>query len=151
MKNERSFTLPIAVALGVTVVLMLLLPLFAAPIANMGPRDLPVGVAGAGAAQFARQLDPNAFEVATVQDPDAAIRGREVYAVFVVEPDGITLRTATSASPTVAAMLIQAAQQAAAAQQVRVQLVDHGDLTAAQGGGDAGDRNDPGERDGVIG
>ncbi|WP_117212720.1 ABC transporter permease [Allorhizocola rhizosphaerae] len=120
MKNERAFAFirAAALALGVVVVLVVLLPLFAGPAANLGPRELPVGVAGPGAAQFAARLDPKAFKVTTVSDPDAALREREVYGVFVVEQGGITLRTASAASPTVAALLTQVAQGA------RGQVVD---------------------------
>ncbi|MGW4465589.1 hypothetical protein [Micromonospora sp. NPDC004704] len=113
---------PIVVAVllaAVAVVLQaLLVPLFAAPAANLAPRDLPVAVAGpAPAAEaFAARLaaaQPGAFDLRTLPDPaagDRALRDREVYAVFVPGPDGLTLRTAAGASPTVAALLTEVAR-----------------------------------------
>ena len=57
---------------------------------------------------------PGAFEVTTAADAaaaDQALRDREAYAAFVVAADGVSLHTASGASPTVAALLSQAAQQ----------------------------------------
>ncbi|HET8661173.1 MAG TPA: hypothetical protein VFM55_19520 [Micromonosporaceae bacterium] len=103
----------------VTVVAALLVPMFAAPAANLAPRDLPVVVAGTGpaAAALADRLStaqPGAFDITTVADAaaaDAALRERRAYAAFVAGADGVALHTASAASPTVAALLTQAAQQ----------------------------------------
>ncbi|GIJ08856.1 hypothetical protein ACFFMR_01140 [Micromonospora andamanensis] len=97
----------------------LLVPLFAAPAANVAPRDLPVAVAGPApaVAETAGRLAaarPGAFAVTTLPDAEAAdraLRGREVYGAFVIGADGITLHTASAASPTAAALLTEAAGQ----------------------------------------
>lgn len=114
---------PIAAALLLVTVVAaveaLLVPLFAGPAANLAPRDLPVVVAGPApaAAAVADRLataQPGAFAVTTVPDAasaDAALRERRAYAAFVVGADGVALHTASAASPTVAALLTQAAQQ----------------------------------------
>jgi hypothetical protein len=101
------------------VVQALLVPLFAAPAANLAPRDLPVLVAGpAPVADAVRArlatAKPGAFDVRTVADADAAdeaLRRREAYAAFVAAPDGLSLHVASGTSPTVAALLTAAAQQ----------------------------------------
>ncbi|SBT54488.1 hypothetical protein [Micromonospora narathiwatensis] len=106
----------------------LLVPLFAAPAANLAPRDLPVAVAGPppAATELADRLAaarPGAFEVTTLPDAaaaDRALRDRKVYAAFVAGPDGIALHTAPAASPTVAALLAEAAAQLSAGRPVPV-------------------------------
>ncbi|MEQ4301110.1 hypothetical protein ABNF97_06915 [Plantactinospora sp. B6F1] len=113
--------LAVAVLLAVAVVLLqsLLVPLFAGPAANLEPRDLPVVVAGPAPAtdRLVGQLDaaaPGAFDVIRLPDgaaADRALRDREAYAAFVLGPDGMTLHTASAASPAVAALLSQAAGQ----------------------------------------
>ncbi|SBT51712.1 hypothetical protein [Micromonospora auratinigra] len=106
----------------------LLVPLFAAPATHLAPRDLPIAVAGpapvtgelAGRLAAAR---PGAFAVTTLPDgpaADRALRDREVYAALVAGPDGIALHTAPAASPTVAALLTEAAGQLSAGRPVRV-------------------------------
>jgi hypothetical protein len=118
----RRTGLPTVVAIGVAaaavVLQALLVPLFAAPAANLAPRDLPVAVAGpapAVAALAARlsAAQPGAFDLRTLPDPaaaDRALRDREVYAAFVAGPDGLALHTAAGASPTVAALLTEVAR-----------------------------------------
>ena len=109
------------IATVVPIVLGLLVFWFAWPAKELEPRGLPVLVAGPGpaAAAVAQRLDaarPGAFEVRTVPDAaatDAALRDREAYAAFVLGADGITLHIASAASPTVAALLTQGAQQLA--------------------------------------
>ncbi|MEJ3742107.1 hypothetical protein WEI85_02240 [Actinomycetes bacterium KLBMP 9797] len=125
---------PPAVVLGVVaataVVLLqgLLVALFVAPSAQPEPHDLPVIVAGPAPAAdaFAQRLSaarPGGFEIVTKPDAaaaDAALRDHEAYAAFVVGAGGATLHTASGASPTVAAILGQAAQQFAGSQPVQV-------------------------------
>src|SRR5688572_11064137 len=108
-------------ALGVTALLFLLIPLFAGPAASIEPRDLPVVVAGppAATAELAARLEaarPGAFQVTQVADATAAdtlLEERAAYAAFVLGPSGVSLHTASAASPTVAALLTGAAQQLA--------------------------------------
>ncbi|MGW1057113.1 hypothetical protein [Micromonospora rubida] len=114
---------PLPTALGIAVlaaVLMaLLVPLFAGPAANLAPRDLPIAVVGPAPAvdELAGRLAaarPGAFEVTTLPDAataDRALRDRQVYGAFVVGPEGVALHTAAAASPTVAALLTEAAAQ----------------------------------------
>jgi hypothetical protein len=109
------------IATVVSIVLGLLVFWFAWPAKELEPRGLPVVVAGPApaAAAVAQRLEtarPGAFDVSTVPDAaaaDAALRDRTAYAAFVVGPDGLTLHTASAASPTVAALLTQGAQQLA--------------------------------------
>lgn len=102
------------IAVLVVALQTLLVPLFAAPAANLAPRDLPIAVAGPPA--LAAQLEathPGAFEVRPVADAtaaDAAIRNREVYgAILVSAAAGPEVHVASAASPTAAALLTQAA------------------------------------------
>jgi hypothetical protein len=114
------------VAVAVVVVQALLVPLFAAPAANLAPRDLPIVVAGPppATAALTDRLStgrPGAFEITTVADAAAAdrmLRDREAYAAIVVGPDGPSLHTASAASPTVATLLTQAAAGLAAGRPV---------------------------------
>lgn len=105
------------VAVGVTALQALLVPLFAEPAAKTAPRDLPVVVAGpaAGAQALAAQLKsarPGAFQISTVGDgpsADTALRERRAYAAFVLDATGVSLHVASAASPTTAILLEQAA------------------------------------------
>ncbi|MEN3310504.1 MAG: hypothetical protein V7603_6706 [Micromonosporaceae bacterium] len=111
------------VAAGVVTIQALLVPLFAAPAAKAGPRELPVVVAGSSPASAPgvealagrlRSTRPGAFTVSTVPDApaaDAALRHRRAYAAFVLGAGGVTLHVASAASPTVATLLTQAAQE----------------------------------------
>jgi hypothetical protein len=91
----------------------LLIPLFAAPAANLAPRDLPIAVVGPP--QVAQQLaaeHPGAFEITTVPDAaaaDTAIKNRDVYGAILVTATGPEVHVASAASPTVAQLLTQAA------------------------------------------
>ncbi|MFI2649300.1 hypothetical protein [Micromonospora fulviviridis] len=125
------------------VVQALLVPLFAAPAAHLAPRDLPVAVAGPSpaTADLAARLAaarPGGFAVTTLADAaaaDRALRDREVYAAFVVGPDGVALHTAPAASPTVAALLTEAAGQLSAGRPVPVVQVVPADPDDPRGAG----------------
>jgi hypothetical protein len=127
-RQPPPFALAALLAAAVVVVQALLVALFAAPVANLEPRDLPVVVAGPApaATAFARQVEaarPGAFDITLVADQtaaDEALRNRDAYAAFVLEPSGPSLHTASAASPTVAALLTQAAAQLAGGRQVPV-------------------------------
>lgn len=107
------------IAAVVSIVLAVLVSWFSWPTRSIEPRDLPVVVAGPApaAAAVARQLEatrPGAFHVTVLPDAkaaDEALRNREAYAAFVLAADGLSLHTASAASPTVAVLLTQAAQQ----------------------------------------
>ncbi|MEV0328418.1 hypothetical protein AB0H63_18520 [Micromonospora echinospora] len=116
MRARSPLMLALLVAGLVVGVQALLVPLFAAPAANLAPRDLPVVVAGPAPAVddvVARlaAARPGGFAVTTRPDAaaaDEALRDREAYAALVVGPDGLALHTAPAASPTVAALLTEA-------------------------------------------
>ncbi|MEU8002318.1 hypothetical protein AB0B66_14245 [Catellatospora sp. NPDC049111] len=124
--------LAVAVAVGVMALQALLLPLFAAPAANVEPRDLPVVVTGPAPAVAAftskiESMSPGAFEVTTVADAaaaDAAVLDREAYAAFVLSPSGVALRTASAAAPAVAGLFSAAAAQLGASTGTPVTVTD---------------------------
>ncbi|MBU8858798.1 MULTISPECIES: hypothetical protein [unclassified Micromonospora] len=120
MLRSRSPWTRAALLVGVVVMVQaLLVPLFAEPATHLSPRDLPVAVAGPPpvVAELTARLTaarPGGFAVTTLPDvaaADRALRDREVYAAFVAGPDGVALHTAPAASPTVAALLTEAAGQ----------------------------------------
>ncbi|MEV4713647.1 hypothetical protein [Micromonospora sp. NPDC049374] len=118
-RNRSPLLLAVLVAALAVTGQALLVPLFAAPAANLAPRDLPVAVAGPApaVAETVRRLAaarPGAFSLTTLPDAEAAdraLRDREVYGAFVIGADGVALHTASAASPTVAALLTEAAGQ----------------------------------------
>ncbi|GAB2925964.1 membrane protein [Micromonospora polyrhachis] len=140
---RSPLALALLVAAAVVLIQALLVPLFAGPAVNQAPRDLPVVVAGppqaiAGLTQQLAAEQPSAFEIRTVPDAAAAeqaLRDREAYAAFVVGADGLTLHTASAASPTVAALLAQAAAESPAGTPVRVVDVVPGDPDDPRGAG----------------
>jgi hypothetical protein len=121
-------TLGLLIAIAVVVVQALLVPLFSAPAANIAPRHLPIVVAGPAptANAFAAQLvraRPGAFDVTVAPDAaaaDQAIKDRSAYGAIVIGAAGPSLHTASAASPTVAALLTQAATTLSGGQPVHV-------------------------------
>jgi len=111
--RRKPLTLGVLIAIAVVAGQALLIPLFAAPAANLAPRDLPLAVAGPPqvAAQLAAQ-HPGAFEITQVTDPAAAdtkIKDREVYGAILVTATGPEVHVASAAGPVVAQLLTQAA------------------------------------------
>ncbi len=109
---------------GIVTVQALMLLAFVWPVANVGPRGLPVAVAGPpqASAQLEASLaavpgpddDAAAFDVVTVDDATAAraaIEDRDVYGAVVVSPDGTQLLVASAAGPAVAQLLRSAATE----------------------------------------
>jgi hypothetical protein len=100
-----SVALPLVVATAVLA--------FAWPAANLEPRDLPVGVIGAGAAtgQAVMRLEqesPGAYDLKIYGDVAAArhaIEDRDVYGAIDVSAPGVTVYSSTAASSTVATLL----------------------------------------------
>ncbi|MFG2165801.1 hypothetical protein [Micromonospora chersina] len=143
LRSRSPWTLAALLASLVVVVQALLVPLFAAPAAHLAPRELPVAVAGPppATADLAARLAaarPGGFAVTTLPDAaaaDRALRDREVYAAFVVGPDGVALHTAPAASPTVAALLTEAAGQLSAGRPVPVVQVVPADPDDPRGAG----------------
>ncbi|WP_433370726.1 hypothetical protein ACQPZX_46050 [Actinoplanes sp. CA-142083] len=111
--RRNPLALGVFIAIAVVVGQALLIPLFAAPAANLAPRDLPIAVAGPP--QVVAQLEkehPGAFEVTTVADAAAAdskIKDRDVYGAILVTATGAEVHVASAASPTVAQLLTQSA------------------------------------------
>lgn len=144
MRSRPAIATAVLIAIGVVILQALLVPLFSAPAAHLAPRDLPVIVAGPApaTAQLSQQLtqkEPGAFAITTEPDAasaDQALRDKEAYAAFVVDPaagPGVALHTASGASPTVALLLTQAATQLDP--QIKVTDVAPGDATDPRGAG----------------
>jgi hypothetical protein len=95
---------------------------FAWPAGRIAPRDLPVGLVATGSARQnvvagLHKAQPGGFDLRPYPDEPAAraaIRDRDVYGAFVATPTGITVLTASAASPTVAQLLATAGQRVAA-------------------------------------
>ncbi|MFC5173799.1 hypothetical protein [Streptomyces mutomycini] len=116
--NRRA----VAVILLVPLIVTISLWAFSWPAARIGPRDLPVGVAGAAPAadQLQEQFEQRegAFEVHRYADAGAAreaIEDRAVYGAVVVTGEGPHLLTASAAGPVVAQLLTEVAEGAAPA------------------------------------
>ena len=110
-----------AAILLIPVVVALVLTLFAWPASRLAPRDLPIGVAGPAAATAAldRELaaKKDAFDVHHYADEAGAreaIKDRDVYGAFVASQSGPKVLTASGASVTIAQLLQQAGEAAAA-------------------------------------
>lgn len=118
---------PLIAVIGVPLLVAVMLTLFAWPSANLEPRELPLGVAGP--APMAEMVEQNLAENAGADTFDvhryadeaearAAIEDREVYGAVVIGgvagPTGVTLLTASAASPMVAQLLQQAGTEMAA-------------------------------------
>ena len=95
--RRKPLTLGVLIAIAVVAGQALLIPLFAAPAANLAPRDLPLAVAGPP--QVATQLEaqhPGAFEITQVADPAAAwvsncaTVGLAAEATWTSGPDAVT-------------------------------------------------------------
>jgi ABC-2 family transporter len=126
-----------AAILIVPVIVAIVLTLFAWPSAKVGPRDVPIGVAGPAVVTqpLERTLaaQDGAFDVHrydSEQAARAAIADRDVYGAFVASPGGMKLLTASAGSPAVTQMLTHAASETGAPVQVE-------DVVAAQPGSGA--------------
>ena len=114
----RQFVI-ISIVLPLMIVLAALA--FAWPAARIAPRDLPVGIVGAGPAsqqvlQGLTHSEPGGFDVQLYADQAAArtaIEDRDVYGAFAVTARGVTVLDASAASPTVAQLLSTVGQQLA--------------------------------------
>jgi hypothetical protein len=101
-----------AVALPVIVALAVLA--FAWPAARIAPRDLPLGVVESPVSEKTvlalEQAEPGAFTI-TLYGTDAsarkAIENREVYGALEPTASGLTVLTASAASPMVAQLIVQ--------------------------------------------
>jgi hypothetical protein len=113
--TTKSHRPPLAAIVIVPLIAALVLTLFAWPAAKVGPRDLPVGVAGPPAMQQRLAAAGDRFDVHRYADEAAAraaIEDREVYGAFVATPEGPKVLTASAASPAVAQLLTHGADGA---------------------------------------
>ena len=97
---QRLHRPPLAAILVVPLVAALVLTLFAWPSARIGPRDLPVGVAGPAGARLAAA--GGAFDVHRYADEAAAreaIEEREVYGALARGPKVLIASAASRPSP----------------------------------------------------
>ncbi|WP_223881197.1 hypothetical protein [Nesterenkonia ebinurensis] len=121
-ENEIEAQMPwsrvVAVVLGITTLLALVLIAFAWPNISSEPRSVPVVVAGPEQAVtmldqgLAEALGEDALDLETVADADAAegaILDREAYGAIILGSAGGELLTASAASPAVAQVLQQIA------------------------------------------
>jgi hypothetical protein len=125
METSAPKRTPVGRVIGLSVGLALIVGLitlaFAWPSADMGPHEVPIAVVGPdeAAEQVQTQLDeaqPDGFDVTAAADPDEAatlIEEREVYAALAITPDGVTVYTASAASPVVARLVTGIGEQIA--------------------------------------
>ncbi|MGI8331507.1 hypothetical protein ACRYCC_16210 [Actinomadura scrupuli] len=112
-------TRALALTLGAVLFQALLLVAFAWPAARTAPRDVPLVVAGPAAqtgavADRLARAHSGAFTIEKRPDEAAArqaIADRDAYGAIVVTPSGPRVLVASAASPVVAQLLTQAAQQ----------------------------------------
>lgn len=128
----------VAIAAAIVAIQATLMVVYAWPALNLGPRHLPIVVAGPSEAAKALAERVTAagprgresFDVTIMPNGEAAdraLRDREAYAAFVLLPGGVSLHVSSAASPTVAQLLTSAAQGMAAAQQpgaATIEVVD---------------------------
>jgi hypothetical protein len=103
----------LAGGVGLPLIVALAVAAFTWPSARLEPRDVPLGVAGAGAPGVELRLAERsgAFDIHRYADETAAreaIMDREVYGALVASADGTTLLTASAGSPAVAQLLEEA-------------------------------------------
>lgn len=128
------------VAVLVTVILAGMLCAFALPMINLGPRDVPIAVAGSKSAadKLVAELDraqPGAFDVTRVAGPKQArerVLDHKAYGAVLTGESGTSVVIATAASPSVANLL---RNLAASLQQSLPQVEDVRPLPADDPGG----------------
>jgi len=120
-----------AAILLIPVVVALVLTLFAWPASRQEPRDLPIGVAGPAAATAGLDTElaakQGAFDVHHYADEATAreaIKDRDVYGAFVAGQSGFKVLTASGASVSIAQLLQQAGEAAAAKKGSAAQVQD---------------------------
>lgn len=115
---STSFRAVIGISLGLVTLLTLLISAFAWPASEIGPRSLPLAVAGPEPAvaqietQLAASAGEDAFDVTPVADRAAAVEAiedREAYGAILAGPAGSEVLIASAASATVAQQLTQMA------------------------------------------
>jgi hypothetical protein len=108
-------------ALALPLVVCLAVLAFAWPAGRIGPRDLPLGIVGAGpmaerTALALQQAEPGAFDLTLYANAAAArhaIENRDVYGALEISPPALTALTASAASPAVAQLITEVADRIA--------------------------------------
>jgi len=145
LAGHQSWRHVAIMAVALPLVISLAVMAYAWPAARIAPRDLPVGIVGTstasqGAVEGLAHSKPGGFDFHLYPDEASArsaIRGRDVYGAFVVEPGSLTVLESTAASPTVAQLLDKAGQQLAAASKAaadRAVSSVHGTSARSKGG-----------------
>ncbi|MGI5134071.1 MULTISPECIES: ABC transporter permease [unclassified Streptomyces] len=126
VKNPLVRVLPwrrtVLMIVGLPLVISLAAMAFAWPASRIAPRDLPVGIVGTSTASqnAVESLDrgePGGFDFHLYPDQASArsaIKNRDVYGAFVINPGEVTVLEATAASTSVAQLLGMSGQQLAA-------------------------------------
>lgn len=118
--QSTSWIHVLGAGLGLSVLVAVLVTAFAWPSSELGPRDVPLAVAGPPEAvtQVDERLStamPDAFDVQPAADEQAArqlIDDRDVYGAVVLDPQGAPrVLVASAASPAVSRVLQQVADQ----------------------------------------
>jgi hypothetical protein len=120
--GRRSTAVVLLAVSAIVVAQFLLVLMFAWSSSRAAPRDLPLGVSGPpaaarGLAHGLERSQPGAFTVTVLPDnaaARAAVTGRQVYAAVSLSATGVSLYTASEASPSVAQMVTQAVPAAIA-------------------------------------
>ncbi|GAA0249513.1 hypothetical protein [Cryptosporangium japonicum] len=107
VRNRPAGLEATGIVLGLALVVGLMLVAFGLPAVNGGPHDVPIGVVAppADATAVEQALGSDAFaprRYADERELRAAIADRDVYGGFVLGPGGVTVLTASAASPAVA-------------------------------------------------
>ena len=124
------------IALVVPLLIVLAVLAFAWPAARIAPRNLPIGIVGAGqasqqAVQGLNRAEPGGFDVQRYPSQSAArsaIEDRSVYGAFVLAGHRITVLEASAASPTVAQLLTAVGGKLAHAEQAKGAAVEVRDV-----------------------
>ncbi|WP_082097364.1 hypothetical protein [Demequina silvatica] len=129
---RESWKPVVGLAVGLALLVSTMLVAFGLPAVHSAAHDVPIAVVAPAEAadQIAGALEaaqPGAFEVtvaASQEEAEALILDREVYGAFVVGAEGLGVEIATAASPTVATLLTQVGQAAAAQQGLAATVTD---------------------------
>ncbi len=116
----------VAVVVGLTAAITLMLCAFGLPSANGGPHHAPLGVTGPATAVQER-LDGDQWEVTAYDDPQdltRAIEDRDVVGGLAFGGDGVTVYTATAGGPQITAAISGLGTTLAAQQHVDVTTHD---------------------------
>lgn len=119
----------VAVLLGLTAVVLLMLCAFALPSVNGGPHHVPVGVTGPQTAAQAleKQLDGPEWDVTLYDGADAlasAVKEREIAGGIALASGKVDIYTATAGAPLASSTLTALGNAAAAQQQAQATVHD---------------------------